>query len=43
MPVETIYDYVRALGQGSPRDVIRLTVEREGIPLEMIVELGEAR
>jgi S1-C subfamily serine protease len=41
--VESIYDYVRALQRSVPGGSARLVVERDGSPLELPVDLREAR
>ncbi|MGH7542924.1 MAG: PDZ domain-containing protein, partial [Gemmatimonadota bacterium] len=41
--VESIYDYVRALQRSVPGGAARLVVERGGQPLELDVDLEEAR
>lgn len=41
--IGSIYDYVRVLNQGSPRGATRLSLEREGRTLELMVEFREAR
>ena len=43
IPVESIYDYVRALQRSVPGGAARLVVERDGRPLELNVDLEEAR
>jgi predicted metalloprotease with PDZ domain len=43
IPVESIYDYVRALQRSVPGGAARLVVERDGRPLELDVDLEEAR
>jgi aminopeptidase YwaD len=43
IPVESIYDYVRALQRSVPGGAGRLVVERDGRPLELDVELQDTR
>jgi membrane-associated protease RseP (regulator of RpoE activity) len=43
IPVESIYDYVRVLQRDVPVGAARLVVERDGRPLELEIELQEAR
>ena len=43
IPVGSIYDYVRALQRSVAGGAARLVVEREGRPLELDVDLQEAR
>jgi S1-C subfamily serine protease len=43
IPVESIYDYVRALQRSIPGAAARLVVERDGRPLELDIDLEEAR
>ncbi|HKY60688.1 MAG TPA: PDZ domain-containing protein, partial [Gemmatimonadota bacterium] len=43
IPVESIYDYVRALQRSVSDGAARLVLERDGRPLELDVDLQEAR
>jgi hypothetical protein len=43
IPVESIYDYVRALQRSIPGGAARLVVQRDGRPIELDIDLEEAR